>query len=220
VSSKIEEKIKEISDNYYEKLDCKLTLTSSIPEGVNHYIKPRAFMMKVNGKLRPQISMYTTADAKKFKEQFVKYVKDEVKKQGWFLVPNDYQHFYIDANFVFPRIDMDANNYWKEILDGITSSGKIWEDDNVTCERVNSITYNGSNPHIKMVITPVEYIGIFKDLNDLNLFMENECNKCSKLKNNCSILNKAVEGRIQEEVSVSNQNIITCSKFKEIKSKK
>ncbi len=98
----IEDKIKIIQDNYYENLDCQLKLVSSIPEGVNHYIKPRGFVMKVHGKYVAQVSMYTTSASKKFKENFIKYIKEQVKLQGWYLKPNDYQHFYIDADFIFP----------------------------------------------------------------------------------------------------------------------
>ena len=49
----------------------ELKLTSPMPVSVNHYIKPRAFI--VHGK--PQISLYETAEAKEFKNEFIRYVK-------------------------------------------------------------------------------------------------------------------------------------------------
>lgn len=54
----------------------------------------------------------------------------------------------------------------------------------------------------------VEYIGIFPTQEHLETF-EIRCTKCKRYKNNCSILKKAKEGRIQEEISD-----LVCSKFK------
>lgn len=34
--------------------------------------------------------------------------------------PDPMQHYYVDAVFYFPRIDMDTNNYWKVAFDAIT----------------------------------------------------------------------------------------------------
>jgi Holliday junction resolvase RusA-like endonuclease len=186
-----------------------LKLVSPMPVSVNHYIKPRAFVIR--GKA--QVSMYETADAKKYKKDFSEYVKEEVKKQGWNLAPNKTQHFYVDCDFIFPRTDMDANNYFKIMLDSITDTQLIWLDDNVTCERVNSITYDSNNPRIEINIYPVDYIGIFTDENDLIGFKNTYCEKCSKYDRNCSILNKAIEGRVQEEI-IKGEHILNCLKFK------
>jgi len=183
----------------------KLNLKSPIPVSVNHYIKPRAFI--AHGK--PQVTLYETAEAKKYKKDFIKYIQEQVKLQGWDLIPNKTQHFYIDCVFYFDRIDKDANNYFKLLLDSITETQLIWLDDNVTCERVNGIFYDSKNPHINITIYPVDYVGIFPTVNQLEEFKSN-CIACKRYKNNCSILNKAIEGRIQEEI-----NDLACDKFKE-----
>lgn len=104
---------------------------------------------------------------------------------------------------------MDCNNYFKCMLDAITDSKKVWEDDNVVCERVNGIFYDSANPRIEMIISPVDYIGIFKDLSQLEEF-ESNCIGCSRYKRNCSILQKAKEGEIQVKfkmVFVKNLNV-------------
>ena len=177
---------------------------------MNHYLKPRGFIIYKNGKPVSQITMYETAEAKKYKKEFVKYIKEQVKIQRWDLTPNKTQHFYIDCVFYFDRIDKDANNYFKLLLDSITETQLIWIDDNTTCERVNGIYYDSKNPHIDVTIYPVDYIGIFPTVNQLEEFKSN-CIGCKRYKNNCSILNKAIEGRIQEEIVD-----LVCSKFKSV----
>jgi len=184
-----------------------LKLVSPIPVSVNHYIKPRGFI--VNGKV--QISMYETAEAKKYKKEFIKYVKEQVKLQGWSLIPNKTQHFFIDCVFYFERIDQDPNNYFKLPLDAITDTQLIWLDDNVTLERVQGIYYDSKNPRIEMIVSLVDYIGIFPTQEQLDSF-ESNCIQCKRYKRNCSILNKAKEGRIQEEIID-----LQCCKFKSVK---
>lgn len=185
-----------------------LKLITPIPVSVNHYLKPRAFL--IHGK--PQISMYETAEAKAYKKYFSQYVKDEISKQDYTLTPNKHQHFYIDCVFYFNRIDMDANNYFKILLDAITDTQLIWLDDNVTCERVQAIYYDNKNPRIEITIYPVDYIGIF-DNNERLIDFEFRCCTCKRWNNKrCSIYKKALEGRIQNEI-----NDFICTKYKKKK---
>lgn len=181
-----------------------LNLVSEIPPSVNHYLAYRAIMR--NGK--PLAMSYKTPEATRYQARFARYVAKQVKEQGWNLTPNKTQHFYIDCIFYFPRVDMDCNNYFKCMLDAITDSGKIWVDDNVVCERVNGIYYDTENPRVEIQITPVDYIGIFKDISQLEKF-ESNCIGCNRYKRNCSILQRAKDGKIQNEI----QNF-TCCKFK------
>ena len=185
----------------------KLTITDFI--SVNHYIAYRTIMK--NGK--PMAMSYKTKEAKDFQKRFEQYIKEQVKIQNWDVPVNPAQHFYVDAVFYFPRLDMDANNYFKVQLDSLTETGLIWVDDNVVCERVQRIYYDSSNPRIEFTIYPVDYIGIFDNQEQLNEF-EDKCKTCSRYKRNCSILKKAKEGRIQEEIQD-----LHCSKYKEVKEK-
>lgn len=183
----------------------KLKLTSPIPPSVNHYLGWRAVM---KGKV-PIVMSYQTLDSQKYKKEFGKYVEQEVKKQNWKKIDNKFQHYYVDCIFYFDRIDKDCNNYFKCLLDCITDTKLIWDDDNVVCERVNKIFYDSKNSRIELEIYPVDYIGIFNNHAELENFTSN-CSNCIKYKNRkCNILNKAIEGRIQEEIS---NNI--CTKFK------
>ena len=150
-----------------------------------------------NGK--PMAMSYKTNEAKKYQHDFTEYVKEQVKLQGWKKSDNIYQHYYMDTIFYFPRLDMDANNYYKCLADAITDSGVVWNDDNQLCERVQRIYYDSKNPRIELVIYPVDYIGVFDNSSQLEDF-ESNCVGCNRYKRNCSILQKAKEGRIQEEI--------------------
>ena len=106
---------------------------------------------------------------------------------------------------------MDTNNYWKVGFDAITDSGVVWADDNMACERVLKVLYDSKNPRIELTIYKTDYIGIFDNQEQLSEF-EDKCKTCQRYNRNCSILKKAKEGRIQEEICD-----LKCSKYKETK---
>lgn len=162
-----------------------------------------------NGK--PVAMSYETPESSKYKRAFTKYVQEEAEKQGWDMAPTKTQHFYVDTWFYFPRTDMDANNYFKVMLDAITDSKCIWMDDNVVCERVQAICYDSASPRVELLIHPVDYIGIFKNLPQYESFVS-DCIGCTRYKRNCNILRNAVDGRVQDEV-VNGR----CSKCRSVK---
>lgn len=186
------------------KTELKLIITDFI--SVNHYLAYRAIIK--NGK--PMAMSYKTKEAKDFQKKFEEHIKEQIRIQNWNLPVDPAQHFYVDAVFYFPRLDMDANNYFKVSLDSITETQLIWADDNVVCERVQRIYYDSSNPRIELTIYPVDYIGIFDNQEKLDCF-EDKCKTCNRYKRNCSILNKAKEGKIQEEI-----HNFECNKYKEV----
>lgn len=188
----------------------KLHLTSPMPESVNHYFRYRAFIK--DGKAKAM--GYKTNAAAEYQRTFGAYVAEEVAKQGWEMSENKFQHYYVDADFYFPRVDKDPNNYWKLLLDAITRTGLVWQDDNVTCERVNKICYDAENPRIELEIYPVDYIGVFEDADQLAGF-ESRCAGCRRYKNNCSVLRRAKEGRVQPEIEGDE-----CACFKPLASAK
>lgn len=162
-----------------------------------------------NGK--PMAMSYKTNDAKKYQSDFAQYVKKQAALQKWKKSSNIYQHYYMDTYFYFPRIDMDANNYYKCLADAITDSGVVWNDDNQLCERVQGIYYDSENPRIEMILHKVDYIGVFDNATQLEEF-ESRCIECARYKRNCSLLKASKEGRIQKEVHDG-----ICEKFKKIK---
>lgn len=183
-----------------------LIFTSPIPPSVNHYLAYRTIIK--NGK--PMAMSYKTKEAKDYQKSIIKLIQEEVEKQGWKKSDNKFQHYYMDVLFYFPRIDMDANNYFKCLADAITDSELVWIDDTQLCERVMGIYYDNKNPRMEIEIKPVNYIGIFPDKENYEQFIC-KCETCKRYKRNCSILNKATDGRISEDI-VS----FECQKYKSI----
>lgn len=178
-----------------------------MPPSVNHYTSVRTIMK--NGK--PMAIVYETKEAKEYKKKFKKIVQDEVKKQNWNHEVNNTQHFYVDAIFYFDRIDKDCSNYEKCLDDTITETQLIWEDDNVVLFRPQRIYYDSNNPRIELEIYPCDYIGVFDNASQLEEF-ESNCIGCKRYKRNCSLLKKAIEGKIQTEIHDNK-----CDKFSPIK---
>lgn len=197
--------------------DGHLILVSPIPVSVNHYMCPRGFVVYKNGKPTVQISMYTTSLAQYYKTNFAKYVKSEVAKQNWDIKPTETRHHFMDCTFYFPRIDMDEQNYYKIMCD---SMNKIcYDDDHFILTSAKRIYYDNKNPRVEIDIYKTDYIGIFDNEEKLNEFIGN-CEHCNRYKNNCSILNKAIRGNIQEEIINGSCTVFKEIKVKEIKIKK
>lgn len=182
-----------------------LVFTSPIPPSVNHYLAYRTIIK--NGK--PTAMSYKTKEAKEYQKYIIQLIQEEVKKQNWQKSENKFQHYYMDVIFYFPRIDMDANNYFKCLADAITDSELVWIDDTQLCERVMGIYYDNTNPRMEITIKPVKYIGIFPN-NDAYYDFLCKCETCKRYKRNCSILNKAKEGRITEDITSS----LFCKQYK------
>lgn len=187
----------------------ELKLIAKICPSNNHYLNYR--VIRSGGK--NIVAPYPSADTKKFKKEFIPYVQQEAEKQGWVMDGTGLQHYYVYWDVYFPRIDMDAENYSKVISDSITESKCVWIDDNVVCNRVDHIYYDSKDPRFELTITPVEYIGIFQNKEQLDKF-EDKCKTCNRYKRNCSILKNAKCGRIQEEI-----NDFVCNKYNEAKAK-
>lgn len=182
----------------------ELKLVSPICPSVNHYLGWRGVLK--GGK--PMAMSYKKPEALKYQKKFAEYVRKEAKKQGWIKSDNKFQHYYMDCVFYFDRVDKDANNCFKCLADAITDSKVVWIDDTQLCERVQGIYYDPNNPRIEIVIKEVDYIGVFDNTSQLEEF-KSRCIECNRYKRNCSILQKAKEGRIQREIINGN-----CNKFK------
>lgn len=183
----------------------KLSATCTEFISVNHYMNYRVVK---KGKFHT-VMAYKPTKTKNFEKEFAAYIKEEMSKQGWVKPPKD-KFIIMDTVFYFPRVDMDAQNYFKSPCDIMTQEG-IWEDDNKVLERVNRIYYDSKNPRIEIEIYIADFIGIFDTAEEYSEF-KNICETCKRFKRNCSIHNKTLESRIQDEV-VREKEKWVCLKF-------
>lgn len=187
-------------------MELKLTV-QGIPPSVNHYMGYRG-VRKGNACM---VMAYTKPESKQFQKDFEKYAKEQVKLQNWDIEKTRNIHHYMDCIFYFDRTDKDSQNYFKVMSDVL--NGIAYIDDKTILTRTHEQYYDAANPRIEMVIYPVEYRGIFPNEGKLNEFEQN-CMNCKRYKRNCSILNKAKEGRIQNEIED-----FVCSKFSQLNNK-
>lgn len=145
-------------------------------------------------------------EGEKCKEEIIKLTKEQLQNQKW---DYDYtldNYIYMDTIIYFSRKGRDDNNVYKLLCDSLEKI--VYENDSRVLIRTQKILYDTVNPHIEVTLKPVEYRGIFQSEIHMNEF-EEKCKSCKRYSRNCSILKKAKEGRIQEEV---NENYI-CIKF-------
>jgi Holliday junction resolvase RusA-like endonuclease len=153
--------------------------------------------------------MYETKESKDWKKRFQAYLKREVKKQNWDLSQTEEGHWYLDCCFYQSRTNQDNNNYYKILADSLT--GIVTIDDKNVLVRTQKVMYDAKNPRFVAVLKPVQYIGIFSSEENYNEFTSRNCLDCKKDQNKCTILRKAKEGRIQEDI-IEESGYNTCVK--------
>lgn len=184
----------------------KLNLTLPLPTSINKlYINQSTF----NPKSKSRISTgkrILSKDGKKTKQQIIDEANNQLQGQNWSYEFTLNNYIYMDTVIYFNRKGRDDNNIYKLLCDALEKI--VYENDSRVLIRTQRILYDPENPRVKVSFSPVEYKGIFTSEIHMNEF-EEKCKECKKYARNCSILNKAKEGRIQEEIDSE----FNCSKF-------
>lgn len=187
----------------------KLNLTIPVPTSINElYINQYKFNPKTK-KSEPTGARILSAKGKTTKRIIQKAARNQMKSQTWSYDFTKSGFVYIDLTFYFSRMGRDADNCLKLLQDSL--QGIVFDNDSRVLCRVQRILYDTADPRVELEIRPVSYIGVFDSQQQLDEF-ESVCKGCSRYGNNCSILAKAKEGRIQEEIQD-----MKCSKYKEKK---
>lgn len=143
------------------------------------------------------------------KKQIQKITKQELKKQIWDYEYTENRFVYIDTYIIFNKMGRDDDNIYKLLKDSL--QGLVYKNDSKALVRTQMVLFDTENPHIEIIIHPVDFIGIFNNEQELDNF-ESVCKSCNRYGRNCSILKSAKEGRIQEEINKETDNFI-CSKY-------
>lgn len=173
----------------------------------NHYLD---YKVAYKGK-KPYVLAFSSESTNLFKQQFLPYVKKEIKNQKW-ITPEKGKLIFVESVFYLPRIDMDCSNYWKVLLDALTLAG-VWHDDNVVMEKVNRIYYDSKNPRIELKIYESQFLGIFDGEDHFRQFLQENCDKCKKTKEKCGVYKMCLSNRISMDYSLE-KNI--CKKIKKV----
>lgn len=183
-----------------------LKLTSPMCPTNNHYMNYR---VAKKGSYS-FIQAYKPAETIKYERDFKKIIEKALEEQHW-ETPTKDTFIYMDCDFYFHKKGIDPNNCYKVPCDVLTSKG-VWLDDDMVLNRSQRVYFDSKNPRIEITISIAPYIGIFDNLEHFNKFLSENCNKCTKggANTRCSILRKAKESRILEEINI--QNLICIKK--------
>lgn len=158
------------------------------------------------------VQSYESKEYKNFKKEFVPIIKEIIKQNKWEMV-NEFKHYYLDLEIYFPKTSHDPTNYFKTLQD--VNNEILWFDDKIILGRVQRVyyTYNENvKPKIVCTLSPVEYIGIWEDINEYKQFIK-KCELCRNYKEgNCKRLKEFTEYRITDDFDIYSRE---CLGYKE-----
>lgn len=182
-----------------------LKLTVPLPISINDlYINQYTWNPKTRSRV-PTGKRIMSKEGERVKKEIQTEARKQLSQQKWDYDYTKTHYIYMDSYIYFNRTGRDDNNIYKLNNDALEKI--IYDNDSRVLTRTQRIQYDPDNPRVELIFTPVEYIGIFDDRQQLDAF-EVKCMTCKRYKRNCSILKKAKEGRVQEEI----ENQI-CNKY-------
>ncbi|MGG3920337.1 RusA family crossover junction endodeoxyribonuclease [Geobacillus thermodenitrificans] len=189
-----------------EKL-LKIKLTIPLPISINKlYINQYVYDPKTK-KWIPTGKRIMSEEGKKLKEQIQLETIKQLQSQEWDYEWTKTNYIYQDCYIYMNRMGRDDNNIFKLLNDSLEKI--VYENDSRVLTRTQRILIDKYNPRVELVLSQTPFIGIFDDKEQLKKF-ESKCKTCRRYKNNCSILKKAKEGRIQKEIDEN----LNCIKYK------
>jgi Holliday junction resolvase RusA-like endonuclease len=189
----------------------ELNLILPLPTSLNSLYKNEYKYNKITKKNEPTGAKVLSVEGLNKKKQIQKETMKQLKGQEWEYEISKETFLYMDTYIFFNRIGRDDDNIYKLLKDSL--QGIIYENDSKVLVRTQKIVFDSNNPHVELHIHPVDFIGIFDNKDQLDEF-ESRCKSCNRYGRNCSILNKAKEGRIQDEID----HELYCSKYEMKKS--
>jgi Holliday junction resolvase RusA-like endonuclease len=187
-------------------------LTLPLPTSINQLYQNQVSYNKDLKRYIPTGKRILTDEGTMCKKLIQKQAMRQMKKQEWDYEWTETGYIYLDTIIYFNKKGRDDNNLYKLLCDSLEKI--CYDNDSRVLIRTQRILYDTKNPRIEVMLSPVEYIGIFDNDQEFDEFIDN-CQTCKRYqKGKCSILNKAKEGRIQEEIG----NML-CNQYTEKKSK-
>lgn len=150
------------------------------------------------------------------KKQIQFHAEKQLQNQEWdYEWTEDKNNFlFQDAHIYFSRRGRDDNNVYKLLNDSLEKI--VYDNDSRVLVRTQKILYDKNNPRMELVLSPVDYKGIFNREEEAEEF-KNNCKSCTRyLNGRCSILNDSLVGTVREEVD-SSEDVLKCTKYKEKK---
>lgn len=193
----------------------QLKLLLPVPTSINAlYINQWGYDHKLK-RNAPTGAKILSKEGEKCKEQIQFHTQKQLEGQEW-----DYEwtvdknnFMYMDVWIYFSRRGRDSDNIFKLLSDSLEKL--VYDNDSRVLPRVQRVLYDTKNPRIQVEFSPVDYIGIFRNSEEIDEF-ESRCKTCTRyLDGRCSILNDSLIGTVREEIGdVDDPN---CTAYKEKK---
>lgn len=192
----------------------KLKLTLPVPTSINAlYVNQYTFNPK-SRRREPTGAKILSKEGELCKKQIQSDATKQLSEQEWdYEWTEDKNNFlYQDAVIYFSRRGRDADNISKLLNDSLEKI--IYENDSRILPRTQKILYDKENPRIELILTPVDYVGVFENRDKADAF-EDKCKGCTRyLEGRCSILVDSLAATVREEIETIDQ---VCMKYKEKK---
>lgn len=187
----------------------RVELILPLPTSINKlYINQFGWNPKTKTRM-PTGKRIMSKDGVKVKNEIQNEAIKQLAAQEWDYEWTKTNYIYQDCYIYMNRLGRDDNNLFKLLNDSLEKI--IYDNDSRVLTRTQRILIDSENPRIHLIISQTPHRGIFESEIHMNEF-ENKCRSCKRYKRNCSILNKAKEGRIQEEIN----DDFVCNKYSEI----
>jgi Holliday junction resolvase RusA-like endonuclease len=188
-------------------LEIKLVLP--LPVSINKlYINQYTWNPKTKTRV-PTGKRIMSEEGKKIKKMIQLETIKQLQSQEWDYEWTKTNYIYQDCYIYMNRAGRDDNNIFKLLNDSLEKI--VYDNDSRVLTRTQRILIDSENPRVELIISQVPFRGIFDNEEQMQQF-EEKCKTCRRYKNNCSILKKAKEGRIQKEIDEN----LNCIKYKNI----
>ena len=188
-----------------------IKFNSPIPPSVNKYLDKHIYRAK-NGYTR--VGFNKTEETLIYTNHMRNLLKKLKREENW-ETPDKSRYFNVYLTYYFHKHGCDPDNTLKLLLDNIVSN-EILPDDSHIKVIMEDIYVCPKDPRVEVVIEVSDKIGIFKNEDQLNEFIANNCKSCAKhyYKKPCGQFNKFMENNITEFI---NFKLMKCKNIKEYK---
>ena len=188
----------------------KIKLVLPLPVSINKlYINQYTWNPKTKTRV-PTGKRIMSEEGKKIKKMIQLETIKQLQSQEWDYEWTKTNYIYQDCYIYMNRAGRDDNNIFKLLNDSLEKI--VYDNDSRVLTRTQRILIDSENPRVELIISQVPFRGIFDTEEQMQQF-EEKCKTCKRYKNNCSILKKAKEGRIQKEIDEK----LNCKKYKKKK---
>lgn len=185
----------------------RIRLVLPLPISINDlYINQYTYDPKARKRV-PTGKRILSKDGERVKQEIIDSATEQISNLEWDYEYTKTHYLYMDSYIFFNRKGRDDNNIYKLNNDALEKI--VYDNDSRILTRTQRILYDKNNPRVELEFYPVEFVGIFDDVKESEIFI-NKCKTCKRHKRNCSLLNAALDGFVQEEINEDK----VCSAYK------